>query len=638
MQQSLLFSLKNTTGFFLSSKSVVLYLALLGATITFGQQPFITTWKTDNPGDSDNTSITIPTGGGAYNYEVDWNNDGIYDESGIMGDVTHDFGTAGTYTIGIRGTFPGIVFAGGGDCLKLLNISQWGAIAWAEMANAYSGCANLNITATDLPDLSSVTDMSFMFGQCSTLNGPVNIGSWNMGSVTNMSFMFLGASSFNRSINGWTTGAVTQMQGMFLGASAFNQPLNSWNTAAVTDMNGMFATATAFNQPLNSWNTAAVLDMNFMFASATAFDQPLNGWNTGAVANMSSMFSGASAFNQPLNGWNTTAVTDMSFMFVSAASFDQPLNSWNAAAVDNMSSMFGGATSFNQSLASWNTAAVNNMSFMFLNAGSFNQPLGSWTLAPGVDLSNMLDDSGLDCTNYSTTLIGWSTNPVTPNDLNLGANSRQYGTEAVAARTNLEVAKNWTINGDTPSGMDCGAALPVTWISFTGKRADTQVQLHWATAAEQSNKGFHISRSSDGLHWYDIGFVAGRETSADVQNYTFTDDRALSGPSYYRLRQEDFDGTQTWSKVVSVAGTGDGKHLQIFPNPVSGGELVVSVPEIAGEASTLRLFDVSGQLLRAISLNSETYLLDISDLVTGLYMVEISGANGRSFEKVAVQH
>lgn len=64
--------------------------------------PFITTWKTDNAGTSNSTSITIPTTGAGYNYDVDWNNDGIFDEFGLTGSVTHDFGVAGTYTIQIQ--------------------------------------------------------------------------------------------------------------------------------------------------------------------------------------------------------------------------------------------------------------------------------------------------------------------------------------------------------------------------------------------------------------------------------------------------------------------------------------------------------------------------------------------------------
>lgn len=87
-------------------------------------QSFITTWKTDNPGTSGNTSITIPTTGFSYNYDVDWNNDGTFDEFGITGSITHDFGIAGSYTIAIQGTFSRIYFNNGGDRQKILNINQ----------------------------------------------------------------------------------------------------------------------------------------------------------------------------------------------------------------------------------------------------------------------------------------------------------------------------------------------------------------------------------------------------------------------------------------------------------------------------------------------------------------------------------
>ena len=34
---------------------------------------------------------------------MDWDNDGIYDQIGLNGPVTHDFGTAGTYTVSVSG-------------------------------------------------------------------------------------------------------------------------------------------------------------------------------------------------------------------------------------------------------------------------------------------------------------------------------------------------------------------------------------------------------------------------------------------------------------------------------------------------------------------------------------------------------
>ena len=218
---------------------VLLLPLLFAAGNLFSQNPFITTWKTDNPGTSNSTSITIPTTGGGYNYDVDWNDDGTYDELGIMGDVTHDFGTAGTYTIRIRGAFPRIYFNGSGDREKLLDISQWGTIGWTSMEAAFSSCVNLNISATDLPDLSGVTSMASMFFGCSSLDGPANIGTWNTGTVTNMRSMFFGADLFNQLIGTWNTAAVTDMTTMFFGDESFNQNLGDWVLNASVIMSNM---------------------------------------------------------------------------------------------------------------------------------------------------------------------------------------------------------------------------------------------------------------------------------------------------------------------------------------------------------------------------------------------------------------
>ncbi len=274
---------------------------------------------------------------------------------------------------------------------RLMQVEQWGTTTWTTMQNAFGTCTNLQITATDVPNLSGVTDMSSMFESCRNLNSPSNIGTWNTSTVTNMRFMFYDA-------------------------TAFNQDIGAWNTAAVTDMNTMFSEALAFNQNIGSWNTAAVTDMSDMF-----------GYNT--------------AFNQDISGWNTGAVTDMSFMF-------------------------RGATAFNQNISSWNTAAVTDMRSMFRDANAFNQNLGAWTLSAGVNISLMLDNSGVNCTNYSATLIGWSANPSTPTGRTLGAAGRQYGTNAVAARSNLTATKGWIITGDAPSGTNCSVLLP-TIASFT---------------------------------------------------------------------------------------------------------------------------------------------------------------------------
>lgn len=126
------------------------------------------------------------------------------------------------------------------DKSRLTDIKEWGGVAWTSMENAFFDCNNLNITATDIPNLAGVTKMSLMFYGCSILNGPTNINSWNTATIKDMSAMFFYAYAFNQNIGSWNTAAVTDMSSMFTGAIAFNQNIGSWNTTAVTNMNVMF--------------------------------------------------------------------------------------------------------------------------------------------------------------------------------------------------------------------------------------------------------------------------------------------------------------------------------------------------------------------------------------------------------------
>jgi len=180
--------------------------------------PFITTWKTDNPGASTDTQITIPTVGAGYDYDVYWehldqaelngNLIGVTSSSGL----TIEFPVAGTYQVEITGDFPRIRFSGTGDRQKLLTIEQWGNIQWDSMLSAFQGATNLQVFATDVPDLSQVTSMYRMLQSATSLNA--DLSGWDVSNVTDMRYLFNGASSFDRSLGDWSIGQVTQMQDM----------------------------------------------------------------------------------------------------------------------------------------------------------------------------------------------------------------------------------------------------------------------------------------------------------------------------------------------------------------------------------------------------------------------------------------
>lgn len=192
---------------------------------------FITTWKTDNPGTSNSTSITIPTKGSGYSYDVSWKNDGVW-ENGFTGNATHDYGTAGNYIVAIRGDFPRIYFIDEyfvTDNKKIVSIDQWGTNVWSTMDSAFFGCSNLVNNATDAPDLTMVSSLYRMFAHASSFNA--NIGNWDVSNVSNMTYTFAFASAFNGDISNWDVSNVSNMVYTFSNASAFNQDISNWDVS-----------------------------------------------------------------------------------------------------------------------------------------------------------------------------------------------------------------------------------------------------------------------------------------------------------------------------------------------------------------------------------------------------------------------
>nr|WP_321410780.1 BspA family leucine-rich repeat surface protein [uncultured Allomuricauda sp.] len=359
---------------------------------------FVTTWKTDNPGISADNQITIPTHPDeTYNYTVAWG-DGTSDEN-ITGDITHTYATAGTYQVSISGDFPRIYFDDltfnetTNDSDKIIDLNQWGSIEWTSMESAFHGCANLDVTALDLPDFSRVTSLVSMFRGCRSLIGNESMNSWDVSNITNLVAAFNTTDLFNQDISNWDVSNVTSLNGTFAEAKAFNQNLNDWDVSSVTNLGVVFGYASSFNQPLNNWDVSNVIDFHAAFAG-TPFNQPLNNWDTSSASTMGGMFSDAVNFNQDISNWDTSSVIEMSGMFDGAASFDQ-------------------------NLGEWEISNVTNMDYLFLNAG-------------------------ISVENYDKTLIGWTNLPTIQNNVVLNAGSSQF-CESEEARQSLIDNFGWTI-------------------------------------------------------------------------------------------------------------------------------------------------------------------------------------------------
>ena len=309
---------------------------------------FISRWDTKKVGTTNNTSISIPTTGTGYSYAVDWTNDGVFDEFNITGDISHDYGAQGTYTVKIHGDFPRIYFNNTGDKNKIVSVEQWGIGEWTSMNSAFYGSANLVNNATDTPNLALVDDLSFMFYDATNLgNGN---GTWL-----------------------WNTQTILTMERMFNNASAFNKDIGSWNTSGVTSMAYMFNLADQFNQDISQWDTTNVLSMEFLFKNATNFNQNISTWDTSSVTNMKKMFKDALAFDQNIGTWNVESVDDFANMFngvqLSTPNYDALLTGWSAQNLINGKAFNGGLSIY------CSQAAQDARAFMISNKG--------WSISDG---------------------------------------------------------------------------------------------------------------------------------------------------------------------------------------------------------------------------------------------------------------
>ena len=249
-------------------------------------------------------------------------------------------------------------------------------------------------------DVTSVTDMNSMFGGASLFNNGGVLLNWGAktSNVLNMSAIFSGPSAFNQDITSWNVSSVTDMSYMFNNNTTFNNggvALN-WGakTSNVTNMYYMFNGATAFNSDISSWIFGNV-DMTGMFGDASAFNANISGWNESNVTNMRFMFNNAIAFNRNITSWNVSNVIDMNNMFSGATQFNNGgvALTWgaNTSNVTNMKRMFLNATAFNQDISSWDVSRVTDMQEMFQNDTIFDYDIRYWIVGSGTTLTDMFN-------------------------------------------------------------------------------------------------------------------------------------------------------------------------------------------------------------------------------------------------------
>jgi hypothetical protein len=178
--------------------------------------------------------------------------------------------------------------------------------------------------------------------------------------------------------------------------------------------------------------------------------------------------------------------------------------------------------------------------------------------------------------------------------------------------------------------------LPVKWENFTASLSNgSNVLLSWTVSSELSKPVYYIEHNEDGKEWQTIGMKESIAELGMIDIQTFTHFHPGNGSHHYRIRQNSVTGSPIYSDIRTVV-VKDNQPIAIWPNPARN-SLSIQIANGSKAASAL-LFDLSGKLVKEISLQSGITMVDVNSLKPGLYVTRITLSNGDTrTERVVIQ-
>ncbi len=176
--------------------------------------------------------------------------------------------------------------------------------------------------------------------------------------------------------------------------------------------------------------------------------------------------------------------------------------------------------------------------------------------------------------------------------------------------------------------------VPITLSKFDYLIKNNTVALKWQTENEINSSHFEIERSTDGVNFERTGKIVAAGASTTTKQYKFVDDN----PKYinhYRLKLVDLDATSTYSKILFVK-VQQANAIKVIENPVKD-NLPLSITINASKIKSITLFDFMGRQLKTIKAVSGFQNVDIANLATGKYLVQLITTDGEGYNTAFIK-
>ncbi len=182
------------------------------------------------------------------------------------------------------------------------------------------------------------------------------------------------------------------------------------------------------------------------------------------------------------------------------------------------------------------------------------------------------------------------------------------------------------------------AILPVKFGGISAAEANGLVKLNWNIETETNTNSYIIERSANGDNFSQVGTLKANHSS----NYIWMDNAANNGMNYYRVKAIDNNGTFQYSTTVRINVGKVKGGLNVYPNPIKGGQLNVELNGVSKGIYVVNLFNMNGSLAHTTILASEGTSLSKtvtlpSNLRTGNYTLEIVNGSFKATKIIYVQ-
>ena len=284
-----------------------------------------------------------------------------------------------------------------------------------DMSYMFADCSNLvNIVFGDDFSTDNVAYMSYMFSNCFLLT-ELDVSKFNTSNVTMMDRMFYHCESLNEiNVSSFNTTNVTTLKSMFNGCYKLTSlDLLSFNTENVVDMSFLFKLCSNLTYiDTSSFNTSNVTIMSFMFEDCTKLASlDVSHFDTQNVTDMTSMFNGLNLNTLDLRNFNTKNVTIMAGMFATSNFKVLDLSIFNTSKVKDMNNMFSMCDNLIElNITSFDTRNVTNMQDMFRYCSSLKSlDLSNFTTTKVTNMSYMFykcfDLKKIDLSSFNTSNV-----------------------------------------------------------------------------------------------------------------------------------------------------------------------------------------------------------------------------------------